>query len=98
MGQNKEIGFCQAYRQVVNLEYLSHIKSTFAGCNARPPILSPLEVLSGCVEWVSMNEVLSNKLGSFLCFTALAAKEICIHSLRDKGSVSKNLWNGKVTH
>lgn len=63
MGQSKEIGFCQAYRQVLNLEYLWHIKSTFAGCNARPPLLSPLEVLSGWSEWVSMKEVLSNKLG-----------------------------------
>lgn len=48
-GQREEIGFCQACRQVLNLEYLSHIKSTFIGCNPQPPLSSPLEVLSGCV-------------------------------------------------
>lgn len=62
-GQRKEIGFCQACRQVLNLEYLSHIKSTFIGCNPRPPPLFPLEALSGCVECVSMKEVLGDESG-----------------------------------
>ncbi len=53
-GKRKEIGFCQACRQVLNLEYLSHIKSTFIGCNPWPPPLFPLEALSGCVECGSL--------------------------------------------
>lgn len=57
-GQRKEIGFCQACCQVLNLEYLSHTKSTFIVCKTLPLLLSPLEALSGCVECVSMKEVL----------------------------------------
>ena len=37
--QRKEIGFCRACPQVLDLEYLSHIKSTFTG--ARPRASSP---------------------------------------------------------
>ncbi len=40
MGQRKEIGFCQACPQVLNLEYLSHIKSTFIECNAAGILIS----------------------------------------------------------
>ncbi len=89
MGQRKEIGFCQACPQVLNLEYLSHIKSTFIECNLWPPPLSPLEGLCDCVECVSMKEVVGEKLGWFLHFTAFGAKGGCSHSSGDKGSLLK---------
>lgn len=97
-GQRKEIGFCQACRQVLNLEYLSHIKSTFIGYNSRPPLLSPLEVLSGCVECVSMREVLRDDSGCFFCFTALGTEERSIHSSGEGGSQFRNLLKSKATH
>lgn len=74
-GQRKEIGFCQACRQVLNLEYLSHIKSTFIGCYPRPPPLSPPEAVSGCVECVSMKEVLRDKLVAFCSSPPWVLKE-----------------------
>lgn len=81
-------------RQVLYLEYLSHIKSTFVGCNPRPPPLSPPEALSGCVEGVSMKEGRVRVLR----FTALGAKGGCSHSSEDKDSQSRNLSKSKVTH
>lgn len=47
-GQRKEIGFSQACRQVLNLEYLSHIKSTFV--RAQPTASSPLS--AGGLKWL----------------------------------------------
>lgn len=72
-GQRKEIGFCQACRQVLHLEYVSHIKSTFIGCNPLPLLLSPVEVLRG--SGVLFNEeLLGDKPGYLLRSTVLGAK------------------------
>lgn len=45
-----------------------------------------------------MNEVLRDKLGCFLCFTASGAKGRCGHSSGDEGSQSRNVSNSKVAH
>lgn len=42
-------------------------------CNPWAPLFSPLEVLSGNADFVSMNEVRWDKLRCFLCFAALGA-------------------------